>query len=1009
MTVQTLNNNVSYGEQRTKINANFADLDTRVDGAQTTADSKYAKPGTGIPKTDLATAVQTSLGKADTALQDATAFATVAQGEKADTAYQKPVTGIPETDIEVTESIDITANVTLTSVNKDTYNFKNWIFKGAYTVTINTGLNINALCTPPDTGVATIKAGSGVTLNKDTLDIEKTTTDCKVFSIFQMETDKYYVLGEEFNTTVNVVSDLTSTSDADALSASAGKNLNDRLVNVENLPVVQISSDVIITSANRNTYNNKAWEVTGTVLITLNENSSISAIVTTPDTGTVTIAFGTNVTGNGSNLSITRTKEETRVFSIIPIGPTEYEISTDTTPVIGEATSTVVGGIKLAGDLGGDAQNPTVNSIQGTPVSTVPPTTDQVFTFDSTGVARFKNAKVANATNAGVVDLTNRQVLGAGVKIFDVAVDVGHGSTAVAVGTRTSNLGIGAQCANGLQANSSNAIVLGRNSLSNPHSSFSSVIHTVSVGTSILPNGLTPTVATNTLDSNVFMGTAIFSNFTGNLTISRTTMLGAFSGSNATSSVADVISLGVGCVTGVNIPQRLINIGNYAGQNISAAGLTELVNIGHNAGSDVSGSYTVNVGSYAGKTAGSNCTNIGHAAGATALGNNQTHIGVSSGYSDNQSNTSGFGAYSLQFNVGVNATATGAYSARFNKSVNISAYGLNSCDENDGNNVTSVGASSCQFNKGLYTTSLGLNSGRYNRGDGNIYIGHTAGLSKGTLVSGTYLLTQTAAGVFSISPALDVSLVGKTILFEATVLTASPNNHSSFSVGTLSNFLVDNTTQVSTNVNKYIASQNTKSVTGIFYDQPIITNAIVIGRDSDADASYQIALGSPGATTIKYATATSPLYQDLAAIKTSVVGAVLYKTQPGSKDTITATTWGMPTTAPSIGQSLAAVNATTLTWVDAPFTPTAVAASRDLTAADNMRTLVLAAGVNINIPAGLTLNAVRIIPNGASIITSAAAITLNGSTSASITRNSSNNVLVDLQRISGNTYVLTGV
>lgn len=38
--------------------------------AQSTADGKYSKPAGGIPKTDLAQAVQTSLGKADTALQN---------------------------------------------------------------------------------------------------------------------------------------------------------------------------------------------------------------------------------------------------------------------------------------------------------------------------------------------------------------------------------------------------------------------------------------------------------------------------------------------------------------------------------------------------------------------------------------------------------------------------------------------------------------------------------------------------------------------------------------------------------------------------------------------------------------------------------------------------------------------------------------------------------------------------------------------------------------------------
>lgn len=40
--------------------------------AQSTADDKYLKPDGGIPKTDLAQAVQTSLGKADTALQTVT-------------------------------------------------------------------------------------------------------------------------------------------------------------------------------------------------------------------------------------------------------------------------------------------------------------------------------------------------------------------------------------------------------------------------------------------------------------------------------------------------------------------------------------------------------------------------------------------------------------------------------------------------------------------------------------------------------------------------------------------------------------------------------------------------------------------------------------------------------------------------------------------------------------------------------------------------------------------------
>ena len=53
--------------------------------------AKYTKPSTGIPKSDLASDVQTSLGKADTALQSYT--------EKYTGTYSKPSTGIPKTDL----------------------------------------------------------------------------------------------------------------------------------------------------------------------------------------------------------------------------------------------------------------------------------------------------------------------------------------------------------------------------------------------------------------------------------------------------------------------------------------------------------------------------------------------------------------------------------------------------------------------------------------------------------------------------------------------------------------------------------------------------------------------------------------------------------------------------------------------------------------------------------------------------------------------------------------------
>ena len=70
-------------------------------------DNKYDKPGTGIPKADLAQGVQNSLDNADSAYQKpgtGIPKADLAQGvqnslDSADTAYQKPSTGIPSTDL----------------------------------------------------------------------------------------------------------------------------------------------------------------------------------------------------------------------------------------------------------------------------------------------------------------------------------------------------------------------------------------------------------------------------------------------------------------------------------------------------------------------------------------------------------------------------------------------------------------------------------------------------------------------------------------------------------------------------------------------------------------------------------------------------------------------------------------------------------------------------------------------------------------------------------------------
>lgn len=94
----------------------IADLSTIRSGAAAGA-TAYQKPASGIPSSDMASDVQTSLGKADTAYQKpgtgipATDMASGVQTSlgKADSAYQKPSGGIPKTDLDsgVQASLDL--------------------------------------------------------------------------------------------------------------------------------------------------------------------------------------------------------------------------------------------------------------------------------------------------------------------------------------------------------------------------------------------------------------------------------------------------------------------------------------------------------------------------------------------------------------------------------------------------------------------------------------------------------------------------------------------------------------------------------------------------------------------------------------------------------------------------------------------------------------------------------------------------------------------------------------
>ena len=100
-----------------------SDMASAVQTSLGKADSAYQLPSGGIPSSDMASGVQTSLGKADTAYQlpsggvPASDLASAVQTSlgKADSAYQKPGSGIPASDVAdgvipvLTDLIDDTA------------------------------------------------------------------------------------------------------------------------------------------------------------------------------------------------------------------------------------------------------------------------------------------------------------------------------------------------------------------------------------------------------------------------------------------------------------------------------------------------------------------------------------------------------------------------------------------------------------------------------------------------------------------------------------------------------------------------------------------------------------------------------------------------------------------------------------------------------------------------------------------------------------------------------------
>ena len=149
------------------LTAHVANSDIHVTTTQKVAwNAKYDKPAEGIPKTDLASAVQTSLNKADTALQEhqdisalvshtqnGNIHVTSEQKSAWSAKYDKPTGGIPKTDLASSVQTSLNKADTALQEHQDISALTNHVANNSIHVTTDDKTAWNAKYNKPSSGI----------------------------------------------------------------------------------------------------------------------------------------------------------------------------------------------------------------------------------------------------------------------------------------------------------------------------------------------------------------------------------------------------------------------------------------------------------------------------------------------------------------------------------------------------------------------------------------------------------------------------------------------------------------------------------------------------------------------------------------------------------------------------------------------------------------------------------------------------------------------------------------
>lgn len=167
------------------LTAHVANSNIHVTTTQKTAwSAKYDKPSSGIPKTDLSSAVQTSLGKADTALQqhqdisgkadvtalnthtgDTTIHTSTAEKNTWNAKYTKPSTGIPKTDLASSVQTSLGKADTALQQHQDISELTNHVANNDIHVTADDKTSWDAKYDKPSSGIPKTDLASDIQIS----------------------------------------------------------------------------------------------------------------------------------------------------------------------------------------------------------------------------------------------------------------------------------------------------------------------------------------------------------------------------------------------------------------------------------------------------------------------------------------------------------------------------------------------------------------------------------------------------------------------------------------------------------------------------------------------------------------------------------------------------------------------------------------------------------------------------------------------------------------------------